>query len=84
MRVGGVGHFTQTKVESFCEQHIQKTNSVFAGCPGAEMSKSIREACGLFHIQQHVCNPHIRQTAVEIENKFIGFNRDGGGQAVNF
>ncbi|WVX46969.1 hypothetical protein ROLI_000270 [Roseobacter fucihabitans] len=48
------------------------------------MGERIGKTRGLVHFQQHVCNPYIRQTSVEIKDKLICFSRNGGGQAVNF
>ncbi len=48
------------------------------------MGEHIGKARGLFHFQQHIGNPHIWQTPVEIKDKLICFSRDVGGQTINF
>ncbi len=83
MRVCGLRHLTQAKVQPFREQHIEQADLVTAWNPGSQMGKGFGESERSIDLKQDVGDPNGRHPAIEIEYQFLGAVRNVCRQPIN-
>ena len=84
MRIGCFGHLAKAKVQALCKQNIQQADLIVAWGPGANVGEGFGKTRGLIHFQQEVGDPYIGQPSIQIQNEFICFSGNGGGQTFDF
>ncbi len=83
MSVRSLGHLAQTEIQTFGEQDVEQAYVVLARCARSQVRESLREADRRIDLEKDVRYSGGRETAVEVKDQFLGFNRDSGGKPID-
>jgi hypothetical protein len=83
MSVRSLGHLAQAEIQAFGEQDVEQAYVVLARCAGSQVSESLREADLRIDLDEDVRYSGRRQTAIKVEDEFLGFIRDSGAEPID-